>query len=147
MSDRRRKNAPVLSDRRLPKGDRRAAPRYPTRGTAAVIGWPEGEEYRTVAATLIDISMGGFSAWVEAFPPRGGPVWLRLDGENPSPWVKAYVIETITSGHLFWARRRVRLRFLESCPYDFFKAAIEGFTREIPYSDEVIEGFDGRYWR
>jgi hypothetical protein len=145
MSDRRRRDAPVLGNRRGIACDRRAAPRYPTRGTAAVIGWAEGEEYRTIAATLIDISLGGFFATVESFPPRGEAVWLRIGGDNnPSPWVKASVIEANTTGCLFWTRKRVRLRFLESCPYEFFKAAIEGFTRQFGDADEPIEGFNGR---
>jgi hypothetical protein len=140
-------NANVLSNRRDLASDRRTAPRYATKGTAAVIGWAVGEEYRTIPATLIDISLGGFSAWVEAFPPRGEAVWLRLDGEKPSPWVKASVVEANTTGCLFWTRKRVRLRFLENCPYDFFKAAIDGFTTEIHYEHNMIEGFHSRYWR
>jgi hypothetical protein len=147
MSDRRRRNAPVLGERRDLPRDRRSAPRYATRGTAAVIGWAVGEEYRTIPATLIDISLGGFSAWVETFPPRGDAVWLRLDGENPSPWVKAGVIEANTTGCLFWTRKRVRLRFLETCPYEFFKAAIEGFTHETHHDSDPIEGFNSRQWR
>ena len=147
MPDRRTRNAPVLSERRVPADDRRSAPRYVTRGTIAVIGWSEGEEHRTVAANLVDISMGGFSAWIEAFPPRGVPVWLRLDGDHPSPWLKASMIATTTKGFLFWTRRQVRLRFLEACTYEFFKAAIEGFTHENHYRDETFEGIESRDWR
>jgi hypothetical protein len=148
MSDRRRRDAPVLGNRREIAADRRAAPRYPTRGTAAVIGWAEGEEYCTIAATLLDISLGGFSASVEAFPPRGEAVWLRIEGDNsPSPWVRASVIEANTTGCLFWTRKRIRLRFVESCPYEFFKAAIEGFTRQVGDADEPTEGFTRRDWR
>jgi hypothetical protein len=147
MSDRRTRNNPTLSERRPPTDDRRSAPRYLTQGTAAVIGWSEGEEHSTVPAILVDISMGGLSAWVEVFPPRGVPVWLRLDGENPSPWLKVNVVATITKGCLFWTRRQVRLRFLEACTYDFFKAAIEGFTHELQYGDQPFEGFDSRQWR
>jgi hypothetical protein len=147
MSDRRRRDVPIQGNRRDRGGDRRSAPRYPTRGTAAVIGWAEGEEHRTIVATLLDISMGGVSATVEVFPPRGEAVWLRLDGENPSPWIKASVVEASTTGCLFWARRRVRLRFLENCPYDLFKGAIEGFTHEAHRSPARSEGFHSRDWR
>ena len=146
MSDRRTRNAPVLSERRVPADDRRNAPRYFTKGTAAVIGWSEGDTHRTVPATLVDISMGGFSARVDTFPPRGVPVWLRLDGETPSPWLKASVVATITTGCLFWTRRLVRLRFLEACTYDVFKGAIEGFTSES-FINPAYEGFDSRHWR
>ena len=147
MSDRRRRNAPVLGKGRRIGGDRRSAPRYPTSGTAAVIGWTEGGEQRTIAATLIDISMGGFSAWVETFPPREGTVWLHLDGEDPSTCLKASVIATIKTGCLFWTRRQVRFRFVDDCPYDFFKGAIEGFTYENHYRDPMFEGSNSRHWR
>jgi hypothetical protein len=147
MSDRRRKSTPTLSERRDLASDRRSAPRYLTQGPAALIGWSEGEKNCTTPAALIDISMGGFSAWVGAFPPRGVPVWLRLEGENPSAQLKASVIETIKSGCLLWTRRRVRFRFLETCSYEFFKAAIEGFTHEVHYPKHFYEGFDSRHWR
>jgi hypothetical protein len=147
MSDRRSRNAPFFSERRVPRDDRRSAPRYATNGTIAVIGWAEGDQHRTTAATLIDISMGGLSALVETFPPRGAPVWFRLEGENPSDWLKASVVATNTTGRLCWTRRHVRLRFLESCPYDLFKRAIDGFARERDYSDQAYQGFDGRSWR
>jgi hypothetical protein len=96
---------------------------------------------------LIDMSMGGLSAQVETFPPPGVPVWFRLDGESPSPWLKASVVATGTSGLLGSGRRSVRLRFLEPCTYDLFKQAIDGFTRERDYSDQAYDGVDGRYWR
>jgi hypothetical protein len=147
MSDRRRRDAPILGDRRDSERDRRTAPRYPTRGAPAVITWAEDNEYQTIEAVLIDISMGGFSAWVENFPPRGQPVWLRLDGETPSAWLKASVIATNKTGFLFWNRRRVRFRFLEACPYDFFKAAVEGFAEEVYRRNEKLEGFYRRHWR
>jgi hypothetical protein len=146
MSDRRRKSTPTPSNRRA-ASERRGAPRYVTGGTPALIGWAEGEAHRTTPARLIDISMGGFSAWVEEFPPRGVAVWFRLEGENPWPWIKATVVKTITSGYLFWTRRQARFRFLEPCPYDLFKEAIEGFTKEVQYSDEIFEGFNSRHWR
>jgi hypothetical protein len=147
MSDRRSRNAPFFSERRVPRGDRRGAPRYETHGTLAVIGWAEGDQHRTTPANLIDLSMGGCSAWVETFPPRGAPVWFRLDGAHPSPWLKVSVVATSTSGRLCWTRHRVRLRFLDSCTYDLFKRAIDGFTREHDDRNRLEEGFDSRYWR
>ena len=147
MSDRRTRNAPVLSERRVPADERRAAPRYLTQGTAAVIGWSEGEEHQTVPATLVDISMGGFSAWVRSSRPAAYPSGFASTERTRSPWLKASVVATSTKGFLFWTRRQVRLRFLETCTYDFFKAAIDGFTQEYQHRDETFEGFDGRYWR
>jgi hypothetical protein len=57
------------------------------------------------------------------------------------------VVATLTKGGLFWSRRQVRMRFLELCPYDVFKTAIEGFTHELHYSDEQFEGVNRHYWR
>jgi hypothetical protein len=146
MSDRRRRNEPVLSERRAPKDDRRSAPRYPTNGTAAELAWTEADERRTVPATLIDISLGGSAAWVKTLPPRGTTVWLRLAGTNASPWHKAAVVATANLG-LFRTRRMVRLRFLEACSYDFFKQAIEGFAEERVYSEASNDGLDRGSWR
>jgi hypothetical protein len=146
MSDRRNKSTEALSTRHEFARDRRIAPRYAASGTAAVISWPDGSGYRSVSARMIDISLGGFSAWVETFPPRCTAVWLRLDNKDPSAWLKASVIETITSGYLFWTRRRVRGRFLEACPYDLFKGAIEGFSHEISYVQPHFEETHSRCW-
>jgi hypothetical protein len=147
MFGRRSRNVPTLSKRRVREEDRRGAPRYVARGTPAVIGWAEGDQHRTIPATLIDMSMGGLSARVETFPPPGVPVWFRLDSESPSPWLKASVVATGTSGRLVATRRHLRLRFLEPCTYDLFKRAIDGFTRERDLGDQQFDGFDGRHWR
>jgi hypothetical protein len=147
MSDRRSSNRPILGERHSRRRDRRGAHRYLTRGTPAVLGWAGGDRFTTTPAILIDISMGGCSAWVETFPPRGIPIWLCLGGESPSPWLKASVVATIKSGCLSWTRRRVRIRFLESCTYELFKQAVDGFSRELRLEDLAYEGFKGRYWR
>jgi hypothetical protein len=148
MSDRRRRNDPALSKHCVQGGDRRRATRYETNGTPAVLGWYDGAEYRNSPAVLIDISLGGLSAWVEVLPPAGGTVWFQLGGEGSSPWVEAIVVEAIRIKvvRLFRSRTRfqVRLRFAESCPYNIFKAAIEGFTRDAEYRDPT---FEGRNWR
>jgi hypothetical protein len=147
MFGRRSRNVSTLSEHRVRGQDRRGAPRYAARGTPAVIGWAEGDQHRTTPAILVDMSMGGLSAWVETFPPPGAAVWFRLDGESPSPWLKVSVVATGTSGRLVATRRHIRLRFLEPCTYDLFKRAVDGFTRERDLSDQSYDGFDTRYWR
>jgi hypothetical protein len=147
MSDRRNKSTEALSTRHEFARDRRIAPRYAASGTAAVISWPDGTGYRSISARMIDISLGGFSAWVETFPPRFTALWLRLDSDYPSAWLKVSVIETVQSGYLVWTRRRVRGRFLEACPYDLFKGAIEGFSHEIACAQPHFEGTHGRCCR
>jgi hypothetical protein len=147
VSDRRKRSTPILSERREFAAERRIAPRYATSGTAAVISWPVGTDYRTTGARMIDISLGGFSAIVETFPPCWTTLWIRLDGKNPSDWLRAVVIGTVQNGCLFWTRRRVRGRFLEACPYDLFKGAIDGFSQEIRYTDPASQGINRRCWR
>jgi hypothetical protein len=151
MSDRRHRNDPVLNKRRNPAGDRRRAPRYETNGVPASVGWYDGTDYRTTPARLIDISLGGLSAWTQALPTVGASAWFRLGEEDTSPWVEAVVVEAaaVKVSRLFWARSRprVRLRFVASCPYDTFKTAIEGFAREADYTDPFFDGVDRRTWR
>ena len=57
------------------------------------------------------------------------------------------VIEAKRSGFLTWSSRRLRLRFLEPCPYDLFKAAIDGFMHEANQSDNIAERFHSRFWQ
>jgi hypothetical protein len=96
---------------------------------------------------LTNISLGGCAAQVESFPPAGDRVWLRLAGLPSSPWIQASVVETIKRGRFGWTRRLVRLRFIESCPYDLFKAAIEGFVRDVRLPEFQADGFTVRDWR
>jgi hypothetical protein len=84
---------------------------------------------------------------VTAFPPTGEAVWIRLTGSESAPRMKASVVETIKRGRFGWTRRIVRLRFIESCPYELFKAAIEGFARDVQLPDFVAEDFSSRDWR
>jgi hypothetical protein len=129
-------------------GDRRAASRYSAKGPPAFLGWYEGDDYRTTAVKLVDVSMTGIKAEVEAFPSSGASVaWLCLVGQKPSQWIEVGIIATITERHLFRTRRLVRLRFLEPCTYDFFKGAIEGFSHEVHRPIPVEDGLNPRDWR
>ena len=55
--------------------------------------------------------------------PRLGPIWLRLNDPCQPDWVEAKVVAITTR---FWGPALVRMKFRESCPYEFFKAAIRG---------------------
>jgi hypothetical protein len=68
-----------------------------------------------------DISHTGISLHSEAVPELGQPVWVRLDGLEPSDWIEGTLVGSSpgpSSNYL------VRIRFLQSCPYDFFKAIV-----------------------
>src|SRR5436309_15025775 len=106
---------PLRNDRRTPRDDRRAAPRYCTKGAHALLEWEEGGEVRRLPTRLVDISMGGLSASVDSFPPLGTAV--RIWPEAPqSPPIDTLLVATITKGRFAWTRRTVRLRFLDPCP-------------------------------
>jgi hypothetical protein len=113
----------------------------------AFLGWYEEEAYRTSAVKLIDVSLLGIKLEAEVFPPEDGRVWLCLVGQKPSQWIEVGVVELSTERHLLGVRRLVRLQFLESCPYDVFKEAIEGFSREVFHPVLPQNGLSERDWR
>src|SRR4051794_32712259 len=56
------------------RADRRATLRHPARDNQAVIGWWDGREFRELAASFLNISLGGgFVSADEA--PRSKRVW------------------------------------------------------------------------
>jgi hypothetical protein len=132
---------------RDPRDDRRAASRYATKGPPAFLGWYEGGSYRTCAVKLIDVSLLGIKLEAEVFPPKEGMVWLCLVGQKPSQWLEVGVVEMSKEHRLLGVRRLVRLQFLESCPYEVFKEAIEGFSRDIQYPVLPQNGLSERDWR
>lgn len=100
-----------------PSGEQRQACRYEASDFEAQIGWWEGEEFRSHPARLVNVSHNGALIVTEARPPQGTTVGLCLEEPEPTDWVEARLIESC-GGH------QLRLAFLESCPYEFFKAAI-----------------------
>jgi len=127
--------------------ERRSASRYVANGPSAFLGWYEGDAYRSTPVRVIDISMAGILVEVELFPPRSGEVWLSLVGQKPSQWIEVSVVKRSREWLRLSLRRRLRLKFLESCPYDFFKVAIDGFSSEPfdPHTESACE--QDRIWR
>jgi hypothetical protein len=142
-----RRGSAISVSEHIASSERRSTTRYEASGTPVVIGWGEGEGRQITAGTLINISLGGCAVQVTTFPPNEGDVWIRLTAAESTPWIRASVVETIKRGRFGWTRRFVRLRFVESCPYDLFKAAIEGFTREVQLPDFEAKGYSIRDWR
>jgi hypothetical protein len=134
---------------RDPRDDRRAASRYATKGPPAFLGWYEEDTYRTTAVKLLDVSLLGIKVEVEDFPPKEGMIWLCLVGQKPSQWIEVGVVELSKERRLLSTRRLVRLQFLESCPYEVFKEAIEGFSHEVRYPHTTLaeNGMNERDWR
>jgi hypothetical protein len=125
---------------RDPRDDRRAASRYATKGPPAFLGWYEGDVYRTTAVKLLDVSLLGIKVEAEAFPPKEGTIWLCLAGQRPSQWIEVGVVECRKERRLISSRRLIRLQFLESCPYEVFKEAIEGFSHEVRFPATTLPG-------
>jgi hypothetical protein len=72
-------------------------------------------------ARILDISHTGISLVSEFAPPEGQPLWVRLDGLEPSDWIEgtlAGLSRRDADKHL------VRIRFTQGCPYDVFKAIV-----------------------
>lgn len=148
MLDRRRIDINnVFSDRRDLGSDRRVAPRYRAGGTNVILTWAEDDDYRTVGAVLRDISLGGGSALADNAPPTGSPAWFRLHGDDSTPWIGVTVIAASRTGILHLGPRLVRWRFSEACPYQVFKAAIDGFSLEMHTPDQTVHGYNYRDWR
>jgi hypothetical protein len=106
--------------------DRRGAPRYsPSVAVEACLSWMEGTEYQYAKAEIIDVSMTGLHLRVAEIHPKKGTVWVRLEPPNPADWVEADVVEGSRG-----EPTSVRVHFRVSCPYDMFKAAVNGFAHK-----------------
>jgi hypothetical protein len=81
----------------------------------------ESVRARKSIAQLLDISQTGMLILSDAAPPDGQRLWLRLESPQVTDWVEVVVkgASPETDGV-----HRVRLAFQETCPYDFFKAAL-----------------------
>lgn len=104
-----------------PAGDQRQACRYEASELEAMIGWWEGEEFRSCPAHLVNVSQSGALVIAAVSPPQGSTVGLCLEGPTPTDWVEARLID-VNEGDR--AGLTLRLAFAETCPYGFFKAAI-----------------------
>lgn len=117
--------------------DTRNSSRYPALRSAVYLGWWEEPEFQTCAAALINVSHGGALVHVAARPPEreGQGMWLCLAGRPPSEWTEVAVVscETPVAG-LF----QVRLQFVDSCPYDVFKAAVHGMGLAGEVESELV---------
>jgi hypothetical protein len=108
--------------------DRRRTCRYSVTKGQIFLGWWVEGEFKTVTATLKDMSLGGASILINGPLPQTDVVWISLYQSPPAEWVEASVVEveSAAKAHLF-ARRcfQLRIKFYQNCTYDFFKASIE----------------------
>ena len=123
--------------------DRRSANRYITRDMVTLISWIDGGAGRKINASLKNVSADGalIETDSETLPGSDSIVMMRLVS-HVTDWViraKVVGVTTVTPqppGRFSFRKKpekagsQIRLTFMESCPYDFFKASISGFVVE-----------------
>ena len=118
--------------------ERRSSPRYAGLRTIE-LRWETGE---VLQAWLEDFSVGGALVRADTRPPREQEVSVCItDAECPVS-VDGTIIQVRKVGG--WIRRAsflIRIRFSESCPYDFFKDNVFAWVPP-PISPEFES-----YWR
>lgn len=128
-------------------GERRITCRYAAAKSPVEIGRWVGSEFKITEMALRDVSLSGASGVAETPPPDSATIWMRLNDPAHPDWVEATVI-AVTS------QRRspslVRMKFCESCPYEFFKAAIRGIDppgESERYARTGLSTYwSGHYW-
>jgi hypothetical protein len=118
----------------MPRNERRNAHRYELARDKIRLGWWEGQQFRTVAARLRDLSLSGALVQLEegAASPVGVTSWICLADQSPTHWVQTETVEVCPE--LPATPRGLRLRFLDAFPYESFKMAVwdEGFAERKP---------------
>jgi diguanylate cyclase (GGDEF)-like protein/PAS domain S-box-containing protein len=124
------------------KHDRRGSTRYITKDLAVLIAWLDSGKGCKITGSLKNISTDGAMVETEPEPlPRlGDLVMFRLVDEGTDHVMRAKVVGVTTpqAPKRSWFQKKkketalfqVHLAFVESCPYDFFKASISGFGVE-----------------
>jgi hypothetical protein len=110
---------------------------------AACLGWNEGDEHRYTKAEIVNVSMTGIVLRVDDLPPEKCSLWVRLEPPHPTEWVGAELVK-VESGS--GKSSTVRLRFRTSCPYDIFKAAVNGFTHQSGFMTLHNDLTSAKYW-
>jgi hypothetical protein len=117
-----------------------------------LIGWLDGDLGRKLTSSLKNISAGGALIETDSttLPSLESLVMFRLVS-NATEWVMTARVVGVNKprapGPLsFWRKQertghQVRLEFMESCPYEFFKASILGFVVEQMGIESISERF------
>jgi hypothetical protein len=102
--------------------DRRGAARYTASKNEAQFRRTSGEGIETILAELINVSYSGALALVSSRLPANSNIEFRLTRPNVTEWTEVTIVKvSLAPGHKF----QVRLTFPESCPYEFFQAAVD----------------------
>jgi hypothetical protein len=102
--------------------DRRGAARYTASKNEAQFRRMSGEGSEIILAELINVSYSGALAVVGSRLPANSNIEFRLTRPNITEWTEVTIVKvSLAPGHKF----QVRLTFPESCPYEFFQAAVD----------------------
>jgi hypothetical protein len=105
--------------------DRRASTRYRASKNEAQFRWSAGAGMKTISAELINVSYTGALAVIGSRLPANSHIEFRLTQPNTTAWTEVTIVQiSLAPGRKF----QVRLTFSESCPYEFFTSAVDGFT-------------------
>jgi hypothetical protein len=120
-------SAATVRDRRsTPRGrDRRSTPRLQPVEYRAWLGWWDDADFLSFPVRLLDIGRGGVAAVLDASPPEGRPVWLRLEaGSMPTEGIRATAVGVTQIGPWSFVSR---LSFDGPCPPGLWQAATAGY--------------------
>jgi hypothetical protein len=124
--------------------DRRGAPRYtPAEALVACLCWHQGDEHKYTKGTIINVSATGILMMVDEVPPPKGAVWIRLEPPHPTDWVEG---DTVRVENHWGEPKTARVRFREACPYDMFKAAVNGFAEKEGFMTLPSDLKNTRFW-
>jgi len=130
--------------------DRRGAPRYPVVANEIVLAWHEDSGHRQVPGELLNLSQAGALLRVQGLPTSPQRAWIRLVKPAETNWSECQLIAT-KPGLLSRFQGRgsclVRLRFQETCPYDFFKLSTHGSTLEKAFQEPRTSEYECGVWR
>jgi len=103
--------------------ERRYWPREPVRDAEASLSWTQGETVTTVAAHLLDLSVGGAAVLISTRPPRGAVIRLGLAAvENTTAEGRAVAIRM----HHKPGWMILHIKFTADCPKTLYNQAVEG---------------------
>ena len=104
--------------------ERRSVCRYSVVQDNAWVGWWEGEEFRSTAAKIIDISLRGALLTVECFPPKDKAIFFCPPGAAANEeWLE---VKIVGAKKRLFGPREIRVAFRKVFPYEVFKAVVYG---------------------
>lgn len=131
--------------------DRRESARYPVTDHRAILAWEDGHGHRQVESRIVNLSQtGALLAMAAPLPAEQQPVWVRLEEPTVTDWVDAMVVRvsrSLTSRLTGQGTCLARVRFLPTCPYDFFKCAVHGLALDDEQRQAGTSEFEVGVWR